>query len=119
LSSEPEPYTFLTVDKTQKNVNDVDYPSISFQFQLSSKVNTYERTVYSAFSLISDAGGFNGAIVIFPSLFMAIYSGRMFNSSLLEEVPVRKTRKRNKSTVTVEDKLESGIEIQELTSEDI
>ena len=52
-------------------------------------------------SLISDAGGFNGAIVVIPTLFMAIYSGRMFNSSLLEEVPIRKSRKRDKKADSI------------------
>ena len=62
-------------------------------FRLSEKVNQFERQVYTVLALIGDIGGFNGAIITFPSFFMAIYSGRMFNLSLLEEFSIRRTRK--------------------------
>ena len=54
-----------------------------------------ERQTYTFFTLLGDLGGFNGAIIIFPSYLMSFYSERMFRSALAGEVPIRK-KKRNK-----------------------
>ena len=54
-----------------------------------------ERQTYTFFTLLGDLGGFNAAIIIFPSYVMSFYSERMFQSALAGEVPIRK-RKRNK-----------------------
>ena len=77
---------------------------------LSNKKYLYERSVYTLFTLIGDVGGFNGAIVIFPTFFMAIYSERMFKGSISEEIPARKKRKRSliQQNSTLEERLQSN-----------
>ena len=46
-------------------------------------------------TLIGDLGGFNGAIMLIPTLMMSIYSKTMFESSLEQETPVRRANDRN------------------------
>ena len=45
-------------------------------------------------TLIGDLGGFNGAIMLIPTLMMSIYSKTMFESSLEQEIPVRRANDR-------------------------
>ena len=45
---------------------------------------------------MGDVGGFNGAIIIFPSYFMSWYAARMFNSSIFEDMPIKKKRSRKR-----------------------
>ena len=49
-------------------------------------------------TLIGDFGGFNGAIMLIPTLIMSSYSKSMFESSLEQEIPIRRAdeRKNNK-----------------------
>ena len=49
-----------------------------------------QRVQYTFFSLLGDVGGFNGAIIIFPSYFMSWYAARRFNSSIYEDMPIKK-----------------------------
>ena len=46
--------------------------------------------------LIGDIGGFAGAIVIFPSFLMSWYSSKIFTASVLQEIPVDKSKKKSK-----------------------
>ena len=46
------------------------------------------------FELLGDFGGFSGAILIAPSYFLTFYSSRMFASSIVEDLPKNKKRKR-------------------------
>ena len=45
---------------------------------------------------MGDVGGFNGAIIIFPSYFMSWYAARRFNSSIYEDMPIKKQRSRKR-----------------------
>ena len=63
------------------------------QFKLSNKQNTYERQSYTLFQLLGDIGGFNGAVIIVPSILMRSFSGLMFQHSIAKQVPIRKARK--------------------------
>ena len=47
-------------------------------------------------TLIGDFGGFNGAIIILPSLFMNWYSSKMFDAAIAQEIPTKKRSKRSK-----------------------
>ena len=98
FESEPEPFSFLSIDKISKKVTDSPNAEINFRIKLSNKVHTYERQVYTIFTMVSDIGGFYGAIVIIPTLFVQFYSSRMFNMSLQEELPVRRTNTKHKSS---------------------
>ena len=64
------------------------------QFKLSNKRNTYERQSYTLFQLLGDIGGFNGAVIIFPSIVMRSFSGMMFQHSIAKQVPIRKPKKK-------------------------
>ena len=44
--------------------------------------------------MIGDIGGFNSAIIILPTFLMAIYSERMYQGSIQEEMPTRKPKKK-------------------------
>ena len=46
--------------------------------------------------MLGDIGGFNGAIIIFPSYLMSWYAKRMFNASIYEEMPVKKQRSKKR-----------------------
>ena len=48
--------------------------------------------MYTVFTMIGDIGGFNGAIIILPMFLLSMYSGRMYSSSIQEEIPVRKSK---------------------------
>ena len=54
-----------------------------------------ERTSYTLFTLIADVGGFNGAIILFPSYFLSWYSARQFQSAVYVDTIVKKKKKRN------------------------
>ena len=91
LSGDPEEITFLSVDSQEVITEDIDSEfGLSIRMMLSSNKYTYERSVYTFFSLIGDVGGFNGAIIILPTFLMAIYSEKMYQSSIQGEIPARK-----------------------------
>ena len=99
FESEPEPFTFLSIDKIEKDVIDNSpYPEISLQIKLSNKIHTYERQIYTIFTVVSDIGGFYGAIVIIPTFFVQFYSSRLFSASLQKELPVRRTKRKLKTS---------------------
>ena len=58
--------------------------------ELSDIKRTYERQAYTFMTLIGDIGGFNSAILVFPVFLMAWYSERMYQSSVYQELPVKK-----------------------------
>lgn len=45
-------------------------------------------------TLIEDVGGFNGGIMLIPALIMSTYSKSMFESSLEQEIPIRRANGR-------------------------
>ena len=61
---------------------------------LYDKLYTIERKAYTVFMLISDVGGFNGAVIFSASILMSFYSERMYSAEIAKEVPVRKRNKR-------------------------
>ena len=93
--------------------------------RLSENKYLYERSVYTFFTLIGDVGGLNGAIVILPTFLMAIYSERMFQGSIQEEIPARKIKQKEKQsndmqqTSSLQENLKKGDPIQDLTKSDI
>ena len=120
LQNEPDPFQFLSEDKFEKTYKTSTKPEYELLIMLSKRVNTLERQVYSFFTLIGDFGGFNGAIVIFPSLFLSFYSYRMFNASLLEDLPVRTGKKKNHQKLNMlKKKLFAGTPIENINEEDI
>ena len=95
---ESEPQVFLSIDSIVESSVPQKYTdkptSLDIRISLSNRKNSLERQVYSIFTLVGDVGGFNGAIVIIPTYLMSFYSLRMFNASLLEELPVSKKKKK-------------------------
>ena len=76
LYSDPEPFEFLKIEKYE-NFDyqfESDYPEIEIIMKLSDIERVYERESYTLMMMIGDIGGFNGAIVIIPWLFMGYYS---------------------------------------------
>ena len=122
LSKEPEPYKFLSMDfneKQQYQSRDT-LPHVSFKLTLSDNSITYKRDAFTIIQLIRSIGGFNGAIIIFPAYLMSIYSGRMFQSDIQKEIPVRRqSRKGGKAQSIAEQRLKSGQPIEALTQEDV
>ena len=91
MSGDPEVVNFLSVESQVEVTEDIDSEAgILIQMMLSSNKYVYERSVYTFFTLIGDVGGFNGAIIILPTFLMAIYSERMYQGSIQEEIPARR-----------------------------
>ena len=93
-----EPYTYLTIDTRDKEkvpkTSEDDIPTLVIEFMLSEQFSERERTAYTFMTLIGDIGGFNGAIIIFPGLFMNWYSSKMFDAAIASEIPSKKKNKR-------------------------
>ena len=94
VNQEPEPYKFLSLDYFEK-IDHNENTGFVVRFFLSSRKNYIERQVYTFFTLLGDFGGFNGAIVMFPSYLMSLYSSKMFNNQILQELPIKKKRKKS------------------------
>ena len=82
MSSEPDPYEFLTFDKQDISDDVVEYTYIGVRISISDNKYKSERSVYTFFTLIGDVGGFNSAIIILPGYLMAKYSAKMYSSSI-------------------------------------
>ena len=48
-------------------------------------------------TLIGDIGGFNSAVLIFPTFLLSWYNKKMFSASLYEELPVKKKKSKANS----------------------
>ena len=72
LSSDREPYSFMSVDSLEKNVIDSPdaWPHIQILLELAETKYESQRQVYTFFTMIGDIGGFNGAIIILPAYLM-------------------------------------------------
>ena len=44
-------------------------------------------------TLIGDIGGFQGAIFMIPAFILSFYTPKMFEASLLSDMPVKKPKK--------------------------
>ena len=75
-------------------------PEIDVRLELSETMHYLQRVQYTFFSLLGDVGGFNGAIIIFPSYLMSWYAARKFNASIYEDMPIKKpnTKKKGKDS---------------------
>ena len=81
LSSEPEPYKFMTKSSTvrQSETSEVGALRVVWLLTLGNKKKEIERQVYTLMTLMGDVGGFNSAIILIPSFIMTFYSNRMYN----------------------------------------
>ena len=68
-------------------------PIAELKVFLSDKRHKYERTRYSVMNLLSDYGGFQGAIVMIPSPLMSLYASGMLRRSLANQTPTVKKHK--------------------------
>ena len=90
MTSDPDPYEFLSVDQIKETVTQkAGKPDILVRIELSANLISSERSVYTFFTLIGDLGGFNAAIIILPAFVMSLYSKLMFQSSVQEEITTR------------------------------
>ena len=95
LLSDPDPINFLSTDSQTITEYDIDSEAeVRIVIQLSANKYIYERSVYTFFMLIGDVGGFNAAIIILPTYVMAFYNKRMYEGSISEEIPARKSKKK-------------------------
>lgn len=73
------------------NISDANRPYFAaVAIHLSDKRHSLERTAYTFFQLLGDVGGFNGAIILFPSFIMSYLSECLFRQSLAKQIPTRK-----------------------------
>ena len=77
---------YRKVAKDDENVEKL--PQVEITIYLSSKKIIYERTKYSFFTLLSDFGGFYGAIIMIPNLFFSFYAQNMFSKSITSQTHI-------------------------------
>ena len=63
---------------------------------MSSKKYEHEQRVYTLLTLISDIGGFQGVIYMFPAFLLSFYTPKMFEVSLLSDMPVKRPKKQRR-----------------------
>ena len=103
-SSEPEPETFFSSDKVSPypvdlpltSVDGLKQPRAQFEIKLSTKMYEDERKVYTLMTLFGDIGGFQGVIFMIPAFLLSFYTPKMFEVSLLSEMPVKRPKKLRK-----------------------
>ena len=54
----------------------------------------YERQSYTFMMMVGDIGGFNGAVIVIPTLFMSYYNSLMYQYEVTSEIPIKKKRSR-------------------------
>ena len=92
------------------------------EVRLSNQKFEHERSYYAFMTLISDVGGFNGAIVMLPAFIISFYAPRMFDASVLEDLPVKRRRKRQakyEAGDALDERINRGDQIGNLTESDI
>ena len=57
---------------------------------MADKEYMLERSAYSFMTLMSDFGGFNDGIAIFPAILMTIYNGKMYNAEKNSVFPIKR-----------------------------
>ena len=101
FTSELDPFVFLTLEEIKpfnKINSSTSKTGFKYDIVLSNKLHASERQVYTFFTLIGDLGGFNDGITIIPAFLLSFYSSRMFNASILQELPARLSKvKKNKN----------------------
>ena len=104
FESEPEPETFFSFEKEYKqplslpitSVDGLKQPKAQIEIMLSNQKYEYERKVYTLMTLIGDIGGFQGAIFMIPAFLLSFYTPKMFEASLLSDMPVKKPKKKGR-----------------------
>lgn len=115
IEDNPDPVEFFYIDDfttiTTALSEGVTYPGSSFvvpklmlALELAATQRFAERQAYTFFTLLGDVGGFNGAIIMLPAYMMSWYSAKMFQDSLLQEIPV-KTKRRPREKNILQQKL--------------
>ena len=66
------------------------------QLHLSDRKHIYNRQKYSLFMLLSDFGGFQGAVIMIPYNIMSFYAASMLAKSLTSQLPVISTSSHKK-----------------------
>lgn len=81
-------FSFYQVDnfREQMEIEGTDLQFMSIYLRLDNKNDTYERKVYSFSDLLSQIGGVYQMIVIIGALFVGIFSTRLFEASILQNV---------------------------------
>ena len=80
-------------------------PAAELNFLLSDIKRTYERKAYTFMTLISDIGGFNGAVFLFPAFLLSWYNKKMLTASLYEELPLKKKKSKANSLSPLQRKI--------------
>lgn len=93
MVKEKEPYSYLSIEKVKTDVTFHPVPQFSFNIAVSDTKHSSERQVYTVFALVSDIGGFNGAITILPAFFLAKYNSMMYSASVFHDVKIRGNRR--------------------------
>ena len=75
-----------------KNSEVLRQPRSIVELILSNKKYEHERKVYTILILVGDIGGFQGAIFMIPAFFLSFYTPKMFEKSLLQDMPIKKKK---------------------------
>ena len=90
---------------------------------LSNKLTKYERSSYTLFRYLEDAGGLYGFVLLATSYFAKNYNEHMFQTSVFKNMPVKKKSKKSKTNNSLEDdlhsKLKKGRKLEGLSEADI
>ena len=66
----------------------------SINVRLHNIERVYERQSYTFMMMVGDIGGFNGAVIVIPTLFMSYYNSLMYQYEVTSEIPIKKKRSR-------------------------
>ena len=61
---------------------------------LGDQLRLYKRDVYNFMTALTDFGGFNDGVLLFPSVLMTLYSSKMFYASLFSFFPTKQDDKK-------------------------
>ena len=116
-------FSFYEVSHMRESIviEDTDLQLASIYFRLDSYFDNYSRRIYSVGDLLGQTGGFYSSVLIIGSVFVGIFSERLFVSSILRKIyqidknrddQVRKlyaNSKGNKSIKIIDDEFTQGI----------
>ena len=88
--TDPEEHVFFQIEK--ENVDKISpykRTETRVKIELSDLFRSQERQVYTFITLMGDVGGFNGAVLVFPTIIMAYLSERMYHKEIAGEIPVK------------------------------
>ena len=110
LASDPEPETFMSIEKTTSKtafvtdprliLTDVDYTLFEFRLRIrrSNLLTIYTRHAYTALDVLGDFGGFNDAMFLIFGFFMFYYNEMRYNVSTSHEFVLGKGIKNEQIT---------------------